>query len=147
MEFRNHPIIEHLRINEDGTEIYFKGVFLRTFENDKTRETPTLKVNFINKAHSVTRLVCEAWNGLREHSGQRASKVNLLDGNHYSNLEWKEGATNGVGNFTQKIKPEDVDVIIELLKNNKSKSEIAKMYNVHIATICRISKKYDEKDK
>lgn len=147
MDFRYHPIIEGLRINEDGTQIYFNDVLLRSFCNDKMRENPTLKVNFINKAHSVTKLVCEAWNGLREHSAQRVSKINHLSNNHYSNLEWKEGASNGVGVFKQKIRPEDLDDIIELLKSNKSKIEIASMYNVHNATIYRISKKYVKENK
>ena len=145
MELRYHPIIEELLINENGTEIYFKKVLLRTFENDKTRENPTLKVNFLNRAHSVAKLVCEAWNGLREHSAQRVSKIDNLSDNHYSNLQWREGSSNGVENFKQKIKPDDIDNIIELLKNNKP-TEIARMYGVHAATIYRIKKKYVEED-
>lgn len=142
MEYRYHPIIETLKINEDGTEVYYNGNLLTPFVNDKSRITPTLKVNFNNKAHSVTKLVCEAWNGLRKHSGQRVSKINLLSNNHYSNLEWKEGAANGVGNFEQKIKPDDIDDIITLLKSNKTQVEIAKMYNVNPCTIGRIKNKY-----
>lgn len=142
MEYRYHPIIEGLKINEDGTQVYYNGNLLTTFANDKSRATPTLKVNFNNKAHSVSKLVCESWNGLRKHSGQRVSKINQISNNHYSNLEWKEGAANGVGNFEQKIKPDDIDVIIELLKNNKTQVEIAKMYNVHHSTIGRIHNKY-----
>jgi len=145
MELRYHPIIEELLINENGTEIYFKNVLLRAFENDKTRETPTLKVNFLNRAHSVAKLVCEAWNGLREHSGQRVSKIDSLSDNHYSNLQWREGSSNGVEQFKQKIKPDDIDNIIELLKKNKQ-IEIARMYGVHEATIYRIKKKYVEED-
>lgn len=145
MEFRYHPIIEGLYINENGTEIYFKGVLLEPFENDKTRENPTLKVNFINKAHSVSKLVCETWNGLREHSGQRASKIDLKSGNHYSNLEWKEGATNGVGDFKQKLQLSDVEDIVELLKG-KTITEIAGMYQVNYSTISRIKKKHDKEN-
>ena len=142
MEFRYHPIIEGLKVNENGTEVYYNGNLLAQFVTDKSRQTPTYKVNFQNKAHSVSRLVCEAWNGLRQHSGQRVSKINDLSDNHYSNLEWKEGSANGVGNFAQKIKADDLDNIIELLKSNKSQVEIAKMYNVHKCTIGRIHNKY-----
>ncbi|MDA6068671.1 hypothetical protein NJT12_03470 [Flavobacterium sp. AC] len=142
MDFRYHPLIEGLRVNENGSEIYFNDVLLKPFENDKTRKNPTLKVNFINKAHSVAKLICEAWNGLREHSDQRVSKINDLSDYHYSNLEWKEGSSNGVGVFRQKIKLEDIDNIIKLLKSNKSNNEIAHMYGVHNATINRIKKKY-----
>lgn len=142
MEYRYHPIIEGLKINEDGTEVYYNGNLLAQFVTDKSRATPTYKVNFQNKAHSVSRLVCEAWNGLRKHSGQRVSKINQLSNNHYSNLEWKEGAANGVGNFEQKIKPDDIDDIIELLKSNKTQVEIAQMYKVNKCTIGRIKNKY-----
>jgi len=146
MDFRYHPIIEELRINEDGTEIYLKNVLLRSFENDKKRETPTLKVNFHSRAHSVTKLVCEAWNGLREHTGQRVSKVDIIAGNHYSNLEWKEGASNGIGNFKQKLNISDVTEIVELLKTDKTMSEIGRMYGVNSATILRIKQKNDKEN-
>ncbi len=147
MEFRNHPIIEGLRINEDGTEIYYNKDLLRPFENDKKRENPTLKVNFLSKAHSVTKLVCEAWNGMSEHSAQRASKINLTAGNHYSNLEWKEGATNGVGNFKQKIKNSEIDNILELMETNKkSVNAIAGVYGVNTSTIYRIKERYGKKN-
>jgi len=142
MEFRNHPIIKGLRINENGSEIYKDGVLLRAFENDKNRKNPTLKVNFNGVAHSVAKLVCEAWNKPREHIGQRASKINDLGDNHYSNLEWREGASNGVGQFKQKIKPDDIDDIIELLKNKHPVIKIAKTYNVNPCTIYRIKNNY-----
>ncbi|MRX70298.1 hypothetical protein SAMN06265349_101698 [Flavobacterium resistens] len=144
MEFRNHPLIAGLRINEDGTEIYYQGVLLKPFVNDKNRKNPTLKVNFINKAHSVSKLVCEAWNGLRANTGLRVSKINDLADNHYSNLEWKEGSSNGVGVFKQKLKLEDTEEITELIKSNKPIKEIASAYGVHDATIYRIKRKYDQ---
>lgn len=147
MELRYHPIIEGLKVNENGTKIYYKDVLLRVFENDKKRTNPTLKVNFINRAHSVAKLVCECWNGLREHSGQRVSKINDLSDYHYSNLEWREGSSNGVGNFKQKIKPEDHNDILAQLRDGKSKTKIAKIYGVDCATIYRIEKKYDKEDK
>lgn len=146
MNYRYHPIIAELRLNEDGTEIYFNEVLLRSFENDKNRKTPTLKVNFHSRAHSVAKLVCETWNGLRENSALRVSKIDLLKGNHYSNLEWKEGASNGVGKFKQKINPSDIDDIIELLEGSKTIREIASIYNVDTATIGRIKNKYAKKD-
>lgn len=146
MDFRYHPIIKELKINEDGTEIYFKDVLLRSFENDKNREIPTLKVNFHSRGHSVTKLVCEAWNGIRNHTGQKVSKIDVKAGNHYSNLEWKEGASNGVGIFKQKLTISDNEEIIELIKAGKKNSEIARLYNVNSATIGRIKNKYVKED-
>lgn len=146
MDFRNHPIIEGLRVNENGTEIYMKDALLRSFENDKNRKNPTLKVNFNSVAHSVAKLVNETWNGMREHSGQRTSKINDLGDNHYSNLEWREGASNGVGQFKQKIQPTDVDDIVQLLKNKTSVINIANMYGVNTCTIYRIKNNYVKED-
>ena len=54
MEYRYHPIIEGLKVNEDGSEVLLNNVALAQFENDKSRKNPTIKVNFNNKAHSVT---------------------------------------------------------------------------------------------
>lgn len=145
MEFRYHPLIEGLKVNEDGTEIYFNNILLIPFENDKSRENPTLKVRFNGKGHSVTRLVCESWNVLSEHIGQRAAKLNPLNGNHYSNLEWREGA-NGVENFIPKIKASDTDDIMTLLENKTPVAEIAKMYGVHSSRIYRLRDKYGKEN-
>jgi hypothetical protein len=147
MEFRYHPIIEGLKVNEDGTEILLHTEKLLQFQNDKSRKNPTFKVGFQNKSHSVGRLVCEAWNGLREHSGQRVSKINALENNHYTNLEWKEGASNGVANFTQKIHSKDIDPILKMIKNKIPLTTIAQQYGVHHTTISRLRDKYVEKNK
>jgi len=146
LQSRYHPLIEGLRVNEDGTEISMRGVLLRSFVNDRNRKNPTLKVNFNGRAHSVTKLVCECWNGMSEHTGQRASKIDALSDNHYSNLEWREGASNGVGNFKQKIKHSELDQIIQLLKKGKPVSAIANRYSVNSATIYRIKKNYVKED-
>lgn len=146
LQFRYHPIVEGLKINEDGSEIYLNGLLLRQFISDKSKKTPTLKVNFGNRAHSVIRLVCEAWNGLSDNTSQRASKINELSNNHYSNLEWKEGASNGVGNFKQKISAADVDEILQMIEEKKTLKSIAKIYGVHQTTISRIRDKYAKKD-
>ncbi|MGM8362096.1 helix-turn-helix domain-containing protein [Flavobacterium sp. ARAG 55.4] len=147
LQFRYHPIVVGLKINEDGSEIYLNGLLLKQFVNDVNRQNPTLKVNFGNRAHSVIRLVCEAWNGLSETTSQRASKINQLSNNHYSNLEWKEGASNGVGNFKQKLNATDVDEILQMIETGKSLKSIAQIYGVHQSTISRLRDKYVEKDK
>jgi hypothetical protein len=145
MEYRHHPLIEGLKVSEDGSEIIFNGEVLQHFANDKNRANPTMKVNFHNKAHSVARLVCEAWNGLSQHIGQRAAKLNPLNGNHYSNLEWREGV-NGVENFIQKINASDIDDILKLLENKTRVVEIAEMYGVHSSRIYRLREKHGKED-
>jgi hypothetical protein len=147
MDSRYHPIIEGLRLNEDGTEIYFNEELLRITENDKTRKNPTLKVQFNGRKHSVAKLVCETWNGLREHTGLFASKIGSLSNYHYSNLEWKENPNTGVKKFNQVLSADDVENILKRLGNGESNRAIARIYKVDEANIRRIKKKHDEKDK
>jgi hypothetical protein len=145
MEFKYHPIIEGLKVNEDGSEVLLNGELLAQFENDKARKNPTMKVNFNGKAHSVTRLVCESWNGLSQHVEQRVSKIDQFS-NHYSNLEWKEGSSNGIANFVQKISNSDIQGILDMINLNQTMTEIAKKYNVHVSRISRINKKYGKEN-
>jgi len=147
MESRNHPLIEGLTVNEDGSEIYFNGTLLPISVNDKTRKNPTLKVQFNNRKHSVAKLVCETWNGLREHTGLFASKIGSLSNYHYSNLEWKESPNTGVKMFNQVLSSKDVEDIHKRLANGESHIAIAQIHGVDESNIRRIKKKYVAKDK
>lgn len=146
MDFRYHPIIEDLRINEDGTEIYYKGDLLTPCINDKTRKTPTYKVNFAGHSYSVLKLVCEAWNGLRENILQSASKINFSAGSHYSNLEWKEGPNTGVERYIQKLKPSDKEKILERVAKGEKNRPLAREFGINESTI-RTMIKNDKKTK
>jgi hypothetical protein len=146
MEFRYHPIIEELKINEDGSQIYFKDELLRITINDKTRKNPTLKVSFNSRKYSVAKLVCETWNGLREHTGLFASKIEGLSNYHYTNLEWKESPNTGVKMFNQKLSAEDVKDILTRINNGEGILAIAQIYKFDEANIRRIKKKYVNKD-
>lgn len=147
MKFRYHPLIEQLKINEDGSQIYLKGALLRITENDRTRKNPTLKVQFNNKQHSVAKLVCETWNGLPEHTGLFASKIGSLSNYHYTNLEWKLSPNTGVEMFNQVLSEKDVIDIQDRIKKGEVMRAIARLYNVDEANIRRIKRKYVEKDK
>ncbi|WP_348814104.1 hypothetical protein [Flavobacterium maritimum] len=147
MEFRNHPIIEGLKVNEDGSEIYYNDVLLRITEDDKTRKNPTLRVVFNGRYHSVAKLVCEAWNGLREHTGLFASKINSLTNYHYTNLEWKESPNTGVQKFNQKLSASDIEDILNRIKKGEAMRAIARHYKVDEANIRRIKKKHDKENK
>jgi hypothetical protein len=147
MEFRNHPIIEGLKINENGSEIYLNNELLRITENDKTRKNPTLKVQFHGRKHSVAKLVCETWNGLREHTGLFASKIGSLSDYHYSNLEWKESPNTGVKKFNQVLSSKDVEDILKRLENGEAIKAIARLFKVDEANIRRIKRKHDKENK
>lgn len=95
MESRYHPIIETLKVNEDGTEIILNGekLVIRTTHHP-TQRKPTLSVHINGKRVTVQKLVCEAWHGVAPTGEHVARKVDELAGNHYSNLFWgKRGMT------------------------------------------------------
>lgn len=145
MEFRYHPIIEDLKINEDGSEIYLQGKLIHTNISNRERAFPNAKANFNGKSYSVSKLICEAWHGLRPNIAQFASRVDLKKGFHYSNLEWRESPNTGIERFRQKLSPEDIEDIIQRLKNGDTTKEIAIDYDVTPAKI-RLIRSNDQKN-
>jgi len=94
-QFRYHPIIENLKINEDGTVIELNG----TPMNIKEQKLPHLrrirKIVYVGaKTVNTIRLVCEAWHGIAPSGEHAARRVDEDKGDHYSNLCWgKKGMT------------------------------------------------------
>lgn len=84
-EFRFHPLIEGLKVNEDGTEIYLNNELIRQYHNSDGTMTV-----FINKSVTTMRLVCEAWHGLSENKEYVVKKIDEEKGKHYSNLQWSK---------------------------------------------------------
>lgn len=84
-EFRYHPIIEGLKVNEDGTEIYLNNELIKQYQCSNGKMTV---VN--NKTLTTMRLVCEAWHGMSENKEYVVKKVDEAKGQHYSNLQWSK---------------------------------------------------------
>lgn len=152
--YRYHPIIEGLRINEDGSSIIYLGDEIPTKKlNRASRNSDTLLVYFNNQQHSVARLVCEAWHGMAENMDFVATRRNPVDGFHYKNLFW---AKKGVNPNYHKIKfprssiskiPEsEVPKIEKRLKKGETLKSIAKDYNTSDMSISRIKKKMEERN-
>lgn len=87
MAYRYHPEIEGLKVNEDGTEVLFNGEPLDVRLSSGRSEMPY--VVFFGRAHSVGKLVCEAWNGMADNPRWCASRIDRDKGYHFTNLEWK----------------------------------------------------------
>ena len=95
MEFRNHPVLEGLKVNEDGTEIIYQGKKLepKTYERQgKSIAMETVGIRY--RTVTVIRLVNECWNGECENSDYITKKIDYNKSNHYSNLCWSK---KGVG--------------------------------------------------
>ncbi|MGE4345900.1 MAG: hypothetical protein AB7D46_00655 [Flavobacteriaceae bacterium] len=150
MEFRHHPILEGLKINEDGSEIIYLGEKLNPMKMNRTaRPTATKIVNFEGRTISVARLVCEAWHGLAPDRDHNATRIKEEDGFHYKNLFW---AKKGVNPNYDKIKfprvksskvPEDrIPEVVERLKKGETLRSIATDFETSDMSISRIKKRY-----
>lgn len=91
MAYRYHPEIEGLKVNEDGTEVILNGdpLEVKLIERKSRAKSDTPYVVFFGRAHSVGKLVCEAWNGMADNPRWCASRKDRNKGYHYTNLEWK----------------------------------------------------------
>lgn len=148
--YRYHPLIEGLKVNEDGSEIIYFGEKLKAVPiNRKSRPCDTLLVNFDNRTLSVAKLVCEAWNGLAPNLDFCATRIDPAGGFNYKNLFW---AKKGVNPNYDKIKfpraksskvPEDrIPEVVERLKKGESLRSIALDFETSDMSISRIKKRY-----
>jgi hypothetical protein len=152
MEFRYHPIIENLKISEDGSEILMNGSPV-TIASDHPAHmrNPRKLVRFGKKNVTIIRLVCEAWHGIAPTGEHAARRVDEAKGDHYSNLFWgKKGMTlssaKGVVQPTLKMTPE---VYAEILEQSKTQSvkAILKEMDISENRFYQYRKKHVEKDK
>lgn len=152
MEFRYHPIIENLKISEDGSEILMNGSPV-TIASDHPAHmrNPRKLVRFGKKNVTIIRLVCEAWHGISPTGEHAARRVDEAKGDHYSNLFWgKKGMTlssaKGVVQPTVKMTPE---VYANVMNRSKKESirAILKELDISENRFYQYRKKHVEKDK
>jgi hypothetical protein len=152
MEFRYHPIIENLKISEDGSEILMNGSPVTiTSDHPAHMRNPRKLVRFGKKNVTIIRLVCEAWHGIAPTGEHAARRVDEEKGDHYSNLFWgKKGMTlssaKGVVQPTLKMTPE---VYANVMKRSKKESirAILKELDISENRFYQYRKKHVEKDK
>lgn len=90
MEFKYHPLIEHLKLNENGTEILRNNIPMKI----KTQPNGMRYVHIGSRRISVIKLLCETWHGLADDGSFAARRIDETAGDHYSNLHWgKQGLT------------------------------------------------------
>lgn len=97
-KFQYHPIVEGLKVNEDGSEIIYNGKVLKQYKIKGTNSSIT-RVKGMNV--SVLKLVCECWNGIADSPEFIASLIDENKGSHFSNLEWRK---RGEGVYKKKVK-------------------------------------------
>ena len=152
MEFRYHPIIENVKVSEDGSEILRNGEpMIIASDHPEHMRNPRKIVRFGKKNVTVIRLVCEAWHGIAPTGEHAARRVDEEKGDHYSNLFWgKKGMTlssaKGVVQPTVKMTPE---VYANVMKRSKEESirAILKELDISENRFYQYRKKHVEKDK
>ena len=91
MNYRHHPVLEDLKVNEDGTEIIYQGKKLDPKTYDRNTNSIAMQVVAIKyKTVTVMRLVNECWNGESENVDFITKKIDETKSNHYSNLCWSK---------------------------------------------------------
>lgn len=95
MQYRFHPIIEGLKVNEDGSEILLNGEPMKINVQKIEHMRSERKVVSLNrKVVNTIRLVCEAWHGISPTGEHAARRIDEARGDHYGNLFWgKKGMT------------------------------------------------------
>jgi hypothetical protein len=152
MEFRYHPIIENVKVSEDGSEILRNGEPMIIASDHPTHmRNPRKLVRFGKKNVTIIRLVCEAWHGIAPTGEHAARRVDEAKGDHYSNLFWgKKGMTlssaKGVVQPTVKMTPE---VYANVMNRSKKESirAILKELDISENRFYQYRKKHVEKDK
>jgi hypothetical protein len=152
MEYRYHPIIENLKVSEDGSEILRNGQpVIIASDHPVHMRNPRKIVRFGKKNVTVIRLVCEAWHGISPTGEHAARRVDEAAGDHYSNLYWgKKGMTlsaaKGVVQPTLKMTPE-VYANIKERSATESIRAILKELDISENRFYQYRKKHVEKDK
>lgn len=142
-----HPLLPDLKVNEDGTEVIWRGKLLKiSIRNDERYKTIIRRVNFNGRTYRVSRLVCECWHGMGEVD-QKVRKYDVTAGDHFNNLFWatqSEYVKNHQFKFITckaKIQPEHYDNVMLRLKAGESMTSIAKSYNATAMAVHRVKKK------
>lgn len=146
-EFRYHPLVEGLKVNEDGTEVIYNGVSLpikvqRLAHCVKERRL----VNLGLKQKTIIRLICECWHGAAPSIEHAARRHDEWKGDHYTNLYWgKSGMNRSSAKYTNVKKRSLTDEqFLEIEERRKSEKlkDIVKDYEVSEMAYYRHKKRY-----
>ena len=142
--YRYHPEIKGLKVNEDGSEILLNDdeVILKIREKGEGRHN-TRFYYYKGKQIGLAKLVLECWKG---PTPDQNLKPRHIDGDHsnyhYTNLEW--GSQGGNEKFSPKLSKTQESEILEKLKNGKTGYSLAKEYGVTRGAIYQLRKKQTE---
>ena len=147
MNHTKHPHLD-LIINEDGTLLNFQGKTLKIHTyRSKMHNYDRRTVHFKHMTVSVAKLVCEAWNGMRDSPEQSLHRRDKNpDNDHYTNLYWDTHSGKQTARTkrasSSKIKNAEIPEVIKRIESGETLKNIGKAYNTSDMSISRIKKRY-----
>ncbi len=162
-EFKLKGIKEPVKVNEDGTEVYYKGKLLNQYHIKSNKHSNGYKCCSIkNTQYYIHRIVAEAWVPNLHPVSHKLVIHKDCDtlNNHYDNLIWGDNKTvykirvkqniPGAGvsyrdqtyRGSSKISYEEAIRIANRLDNGEPANAICKEYDVSEMSIIRIRKRY-----
>ena len=141
-EFRYHPEIQGLKLNEDGSEVFIdENPVTIKVRNKGSHSAKFLYYN--EKQIGLAKLVLECWEGLAPEPNQRAIHINQnLTDYHHENLKW--GSKAGNPKFPPKLTIEQKAEILEKLNGGQSGNSLAVEYGVTRNAIYQLKNKQSE---
>ncbi|HLT54404.1 MAG TPA: hypothetical protein VKZ97_10945 [Flavobacteriaceae bacterium] len=132
-QFRYHPVLEDLQVNEDGSVVIYQGreLVIREYKLKHHQQShKSVKVGY--RQITIKRLVCECWHGLPPNRSCAARKVDQDGGTHFGNLYWgKAGLTKELAKTHKSydvIKKTKTKVSLELYKELLKRKQSRELY-------------------
>ena len=142
-EYRYHPEIEGLKVNEDGSEVLFNET-PQTIKVRKSGNHPFRFIYFNGKTSGIARLVLECWSGMPPIPRLTAKhKDGDYTNYHYSNLDWAN--VGGNSKYPPKLTPDLEREIMEKHNAGTSTCELARQYDVARNTIQKLIKRFNKR--
>ncbi len=153
LEYKYHPLIEGLKIAEDGSKLIYQGepLTIRWYQSKyQSHATPSVVIPGIKGSVRVSRLLAEAFIGLRP-SGDLIVRLKVESKPlHYTNLYWgKRGRAKSKDSYDpegwkKRIKLTEADIINIEKKREEGVmlKDLLEEYNICNATYYRTKKKF-----
>ena len=141
-EFRYHPEITGLKVNENGSEILLNDLPIEV-KVRKSGKHPFKFVYYKGNQIGLARLILECWSGMPPEPKLTAKHI---DGDYtnyfYENLRW--GTNGGNPKNPPKITPDQKKEILKKIETGTGDSAIAKEYGVSRNAIFNLRKKQEK---
>ncbi|MGV4413842.1 hypothetical protein [Chryseobacterium sp. T1] len=145
MEYRYHPEIEGLKVNEDGSSVLLNDAPV-VIKVRKSGNHPFRYIYLNSHTIGIARLILECWTGMPPIPRLTAKhKDGDYTNYHYSNLEW--GNVGGNSKNPPKLTPELEDEIMAKSAQGVSDCELARQYTLARSTIQKLKKRYSKRQK